>query len=228
MSRFLVLVLFVAPFARAQEVSVRSERGRFWIDCQSAPLEEVLRKVAADSPLELWLDEGLSEKRVSARVDGATLKQVLEEVFEKVKDVNYVLTFDPSNPERVTKIYAGGGGGGRLGREPTVAASEPEPEPEEPAENSPTLPPELDPEALLGSPEAQEALGALREFVEQQQNAPQNDGQSDSSEPAPPEALALDELLKNLPQFQSGQFEPRPAPVPANPVKKEKPKGSQL
>ena len=226
MSRILVLVLVVAPFARAQDVSVRSERGRFWIDCESAPLEEVLRKVAADSPMELWLDEGLSDKRVSARVAGATLKQALEEVFEKVKDVNYVLTFDPSNPERVTKIYAGGGGG-RLGREPTVAASEPEPE--EPTENSPALPPELDPEALLGSPEAQEALGALREFVEQQQNAPENDGQSDSSEAAPPEALALDELLKNLPQIQNGQFAPRPAPaVPANPVKKEKPKGSQL
>jgi hypothetical protein len=177
--------------------------------------------------MELWLDEGLSETRVSARVDGATLKQALEEVFEKVKDVNYVLAFDPSNPERVTKIYAGGGGGGRLGREPTVAASEPEgePPPEEPAEDSPALPPELDPEALLESPEAQEALGALREFVESQQNAPQNDGQSDSSDARSPEGLGLDELLKNLPELQRGSLPPGPAPAP--PVKKEKPKGSQ-
>jgi type II secretory pathway component GspD/PulD (secretin) len=213
-SRFLVLVLLVAPFARAQEVSVRSERGRFWIDCQSAPLEEVLRKVAADSPMELWLDEGLSEKRVSARVDGATLKQVLEEVFEKVKDVNYVLTFDASNPERVTKIH---GGAWRPVASPGAASNR------KSLENSPFR---ADPKRF--APEAQEALGALREFVEQQQNAPQNDGQSDSSDAAPPEALALDELLKNLPQFRSDQSAPRPAPVPANPVKKEKPKGSQL
>jgi len=84
----------------------------------------MLREIAALSPMELWLDEGLSGKRVSADVEGATLK-ALEDLFEDVDGLNYVLTFDPSNPERVTKIYAGGGGGGRLGREPTVAASGP-------------------------------------------------------------------------------------------------------
>ena len=101
---------------------MKHERGRFWVQCQSASLEEILRELAALSPMELWLDEGLSGKRVSATVEGATLKQTIEDLLEEMTDVNYVLAFDPSNPERVTKIYAGGGGGGRLGREPTVAA----------------------------------------------------------------------------------------------------------
>jgi hypothetical protein len=196
---------------------VRSEGGRFWIECRSAPLEDVLREIAAESPLELWLDEGLSGARVSASVEGATLKQALEEVFEDAKSVNYVLTFDSSNPERVTKLYAGAGGGGRLGREPTVAASEPE----EPAENA-ELPPELDPEALLDSPGAQDALGALREFFEMQR-ARQNGGEGDSSDPSSTE---LEELLENLPQFPRDAFKPGPAPDPASPAKKEKPKGS--
>ncbi|MGH9392365.1 MAG: hypothetical protein ACRD1Z_22395, partial [Vicinamibacteria bacterium] len=124
MRSLLVLAILFSSLGHGQDVSrVRRERGRFWIQCQSAPLQEVLREIAALSPMELWLDEGLSGKRVSADVEGATLKQALEDLFEDVGGVNYVLTFDPSNPERVTKIYAGGGGG-RLGREPTVAASE--------------------------------------------------------------------------------------------------------
>ncbi|MGH9392455.1 MAG: hypothetical protein ACRD1Z_22865 [Vicinamibacteria bacterium] len=221
MRRFLVVVLFACPPANAQDASrVQTERGRFWIECQSAPLEEMLREIAALSPMELWLDEGLSEKRVSARVEGATLKQALEEVFGEVKDVNYVLTFDPSNPERVLKVYAGGSGGGRLGREPTVTAFEPEPE--EPVENPADLPPELDPEALLGSPEAQDALGVLRDFFEQQK-ALQNDQDADSSDAQTTDESdlpQLQELLKNLPQFQQGTF----TPTPANPAKKEKPK----
>jgi hypothetical protein len=127
--KLLVLALFFSPLAHGQNASrVRHERGRFWIQCQSAPLDEMLREIAALSSMELWLDEGLAGKQVSATVEGATLKQALEDLFEEVADVNYVLTFDPSNPERVTKIYAGGGGGGRLGREPTVAASEPKKE----------------------------------------------------------------------------------------------------
>ncbi len=197
---------------------MRSEGGRFWIECQSAPLEEVLREIAADSPMELWLDEGLSEKRVSASLEGVTLKQALEEVFEEVKDVNYVLTFDPSNPERVTKLYAGGGGAGRLGREPTVAASEPEP-------MEPELPPELDPEALMSSPEAQEALGVLRQFFEQQES-PQDGEAADSAEAPSSELPELDELLKNLPQFSRGTF--TPGPNPSQPAKKEKPNRPQL
>lgn len=179
---------------------MRHERGRFWIECQSAPLEEMLREIAALSPMELWLDEGLSGKRVSASVEGATLKQALEDLFEEVTDVNYVFTFDPSNPERVTKVYAGGGGGGRLGREPTVAAPEP-PEPEvEPEEDVAELPPELDPEALLASPEAQEALGALRDFLDRQTARESGEEGASGEEPAGPLSPELEELLKSLPQ----------------------------
>lgn len=204
MIRLLVLVLLVGPFAFGQNLQVQIEGGRFSIQCQSAPLEEVLREIAAESPMELWLDEGLSGKRVSASIEGATLKEALEEVFEEAKDVNYVLAFDPSNPERVTKIYAGGGGGGRLGREPTVAASDPEIATTDPIENGSELPPDLEPEALLDSPEAQEALGALREFLEQRSG--EEAGSPDATSPE------LEDLIESLPE---------------SPVKKKKPEGSQ-
>jgi hypothetical protein len=216
--KLLVLAFFLPPLALAHGQDaprVRQERGRFWIQCQSAPLEETLREIAALSPMELWLDEGLSGKRVSASVEGATLKQAIEDLFEKVKDVNYVLTFDPSNPERVTKIYAGGGGGGRLGREPTVTASEPEPEPEEPQDDLDTLLQELDPEALLGSPEAQEALGALREHFEQQAAEGGSDGTLEKLSPD------LEELLKSLPELEG--VLPEATAKPAPPTKKQEP-----
>lgn len=213
MNRLPVLLLAFGSLAYGQEAKVRSEGGRFWIECHSAPLDEVLRAIAADSHMELWLDQGLSQKRVSARVEAATLKQALVAIFEEVKDVNYVLTFDASNPERVTKIYAGGDGGGRLGREPTIAASDADPEETaEILENDGELPPELDAKALLGSPEAEEALSALKDFFERQKSL-QGGEDSASTEASPPE---LEDLLQNLPQFL------------ASPPKKEKPKDPQL
>lgn len=112
--------LLIAAFAGAETPRVRHEGGRFWIHCQSASLEEILREVADLSPMELWLEKGLSEKRVTVSIERATLKQALEEIFEKAPDVNYVLSFDRANPEKVSKIYAGSGGEGRLSREPTA------------------------------------------------------------------------------------------------------------
>jgi hypothetical protein len=118
-ARALLLALLAATFAQSQAPRIRHEEGRFWVHCQSAPLEEILREIADLSPMELWLEEGLSAKRVTAKIERATLKQALEEIFDNAPGVNYVLSFDRANPERVTKIYAGSGGDGRLAREPS-------------------------------------------------------------------------------------------------------------
>jgi hypothetical protein len=131
----------------------------------------VIRELAALSPMELWLDEGLSSKRVTAKVERATLKHALEELFEKATDVNYVFAFDRSNPERVTKIYAGSGGGGRLGREPTVTLGE------EPAD--------LDSAMLDGIPEAAESPD---ELVEEESEGTD----STASEPEDPQQVLPD------------------------------------
>ncbi len=171
----------------------------------------MIREFAALSPMELWLEEGLSGKRVTASVKGATLKQALEDLFEELTDVNYVFTLDPANPERVTKIYAGGGGGGRLSREPTVAAAEVD-EPVMEAEDE--LPPELDSEALSSSPEAQEGLDALRELYEQQNEAAGED--PDAPGESSPE---LEELLESFPELQQELSE---ITQPTKPPKKEK------
>ncbi|HJS73685.1 MAG TPA: hypothetical protein VJ921_05315 [Vicinamibacteria bacterium] len=120
MARVLMASILVATLAGAQTPRVRHEGGRFWIQCESASLEEILREIADLSPMELWIEEGLSEKRVTAKVERATMKQALEEIFEKARGVNYVLSFDRTNPEKVSKIYAGSGGEGRLAREPST------------------------------------------------------------------------------------------------------------
>ncbi len=207
MARVLLVALLLGTAAHAQNPSrVRREGGRYWVECQSAPLDEMIREFAALSPLELWLDEGLSGKRVTASVKGATLKQALEDLFEELTDVNYVFTLDPANPERVTKIYAGSGGGARLGREPTVAAAEGE-EPVVEAEDQ--LPPEPD-------SEAQEGLDALRQLVEQ----PNEDG--GQAQGAPGETSSeLEELLKNFPELQR---ELSQIATPTKPAKKAKPR----
>ncbi len=207
MARVLVAALLLGTLAHAQTPRVRKERGRFWIQCQSASLDEMVRELAALSPMELWLEEGLSGKRVTASIEGATLKQALEELFEEATDVNYVFTFDPANPERVTKIYAGGGGG-RLGREPTVASAEEEepPEVQEDPQAEGEYPLELDPETLSNDPDAQEGMDALRQLFEQQQT----EGV---------ETPELEELLRGIPELQEEL--PPELVQPAKPPKKK-------
>jgi hypothetical protein len=135
---------------------VRIEKGRFWIECQNASLSEMLREMAAVVPMEIWLDEGVEDERLSLSLSGATMKTAVEKLFEDTK-LNYVLYLDPDDAERVAKIYVGSGGGGRLGREPTLSTTGPL----EPVD-------ELDPGQFLESPEAREALRDLKAFIEQQ------------------------------------------------------------
>lgn len=111
------MLLAFSLSVRASE-RVRSENGRWSIECNDASLQELLSEVAAVSQVELWLDEGLEAKKVSVSVSGVTMKQAVEKLLQNVK-VNYVLYFDSANPEQVTKIYVGGGGAGRPGREPS-------------------------------------------------------------------------------------------------------------
>jgi hypothetical protein len=189
-----VILVLLAALGGASE-RVRTEKGRWSIQCRNAPLPDVLREIAAVAPMEVWLDEGVEEERVSLDVIGVTMKAAVEKLFESSK-LNYVLYLDSTDAERVAKIYVGSGGGGRLGREPTVAGTAP-----------PEGLDELEAEQFLESPEAQEALKDLKSFLEQQKAAVEERGSAEPSDDVP---LELDELLGSIPE------------LPASPKEKEK------
>ncbi len=173
-----MLVVFAASGGASERV--RTERGRFWIECSNASLEEILREIAAVAPMELWLDEGLRDQKVSVSLSGVTMKEAVQTLFEDVK-VNYVLYLDSASPERVDKVYVGGSGAGRLGREPTIPSEPAGSPPQEPVQGNvervddSELPPDVDPDELLQSPDARKMLGELKNLLKQQNAADEND-----------------------------------------------------
>lgn len=144
--------------------------------------------------MEVWIDEGAEDERVSLSLRGVTVKAAVEKLFESSK-LNYALTADPADADKVAKIYVGSGGGVRLA--PSVETEE-----------------ELDPEQFLESPEAQDALRALKRFLEQQKDAVATSEGAESIEGVPSE---LEELLDSIPEL------PVP-PEPATPREKDGPK----
>jgi hypothetical protein len=214
-----ILVLLLLPASVFASGRVRSENGRFSIECADASLSEILREIAAVTPMELWLDEGLADRKVSVSVAGVTMKQAVERLFRDVK-VNYVLYLDAANPEKVAKVYVGGSGGGRFGREPTVSSGDGA---GTDVDAPPLPPPALDPESLLQSPEARGVLDELKNFLDQRDAAgesgldpsetepgadPQEAGSADG-DPYPGLPKDLRELMKTLPPPADGSESPK-------------------
>jgi type II secretory pathway component GspD/PulD (secretin) len=188
----LILALCHAVVGASERV--RTENERLSIECRDASLTGILREIAAVVPMEVWIDEGAEDERVSLSLRGVTVKAAVEKLFESSK-LNYALTADPADADKVAKIYVGSGGGVRLA--PSVETEE-----------------ELDPEQFLESPEAQDALRALKRFLEQQKDAVATSEGAESIEGVPSE---LEELLDSIPEL------PVP-PEPATPWEKDGPK----
>jgi hypothetical protein len=193
------LILALCAAVVGANERVRTDNGRLWIECRDASLSEVLREIAAVVPMEVWLDEGAGDERVSLSLAGVTMKTAVEKLFESSK-LNYALTLDPADADKIARIYVGRGGG-----EGPAAPAEPEEDP--------------DPEQFLESPEAQDALRDLKSFLEQQKTAVETSENAGSSVGLPSE---LEELLDSIP------VPPTSPPPPEPPKAKEKEKPPQL
>jgi hypothetical protein len=228
----LIPVLFLGLVAQVGQASeLRSELGRYWIEFDSVSLEKVLREVAAISPMELWLDGSVSEKRVSVRVEGLSLRQALSKLLES-SGSNFVLYFDPTDGEKVVKLYAGTSDAGRLAPTPTVdTVAGPSAD-----ETSPQMHPELadwifhlHPDDAAASVE--DDGEALRDFLqlladerglEDPVDASEPEDNEETTDEAAPEAIptALSDFLSAMPQLPAKPHDPTKAPRenPPNPL----------
>jgi hypothetical protein len=175
---------------------VRTENGRLSIECRDASLAEVLREIASVVPMEVWLDEGAEDERVTLSLRGVTVKAAVEKLFESSR-LNYGLTLDPADADKVARIYVGSGGGVRL---------------------APPVEPEaaLDAEEFLESPEAREALMELKSFLEEQKTASETPENAESGEAFPSEIEELLDAILDLPasSVPAEQTAPREEPDP--------------
>ena len=186
---FVISAIAVAPLFAAGPVEVRRDGHKLWIQCESTVLEDVLQKVAEVVPMELWLEDDIKSTLLSADIEGEDMRDAFEELMENAP-VNYVLYFDAQEPQRVTKLYVGGGSA-KVAQQPSREAPEPEPPPIPDIDA-------LDIEELLMSPETAQLLEALREVFEQQGL------DIEMGDPDDPNSLSSlpEELQKLLPTLQ--------------------------
>lgn len=114
-----LLVTFAPPKADAQSTSVSYQGGLITIRCSNATLEQVFEQIKSETGLELFLEDPIKSKRLTADIEAQPINQALERLLAGA-GVNYAMMFDREDWQRVDKIFIGEGGG-------AVASSQPAP-----------------------------------------------------------------------------------------------------
>ncbi len=114
-----ILAPFAAPSAHSQSTSVSYNGGLITIRCSDATLEQVFEQIKSETGLELFLEDPVKSKRLTADIEAQPVNQALERLLAGA-GVNYAMMFDREDWQRVDKIFIGEGGG-------AVASSQPAP-----------------------------------------------------------------------------------------------------
>jgi hypothetical protein len=103
--------------AEAQSLTVSYQDNLITVRCNNAALGEVFEEISQATGLELFLEDGVKAKRLTADIRGEPLYHAMERLLAGV-GVNYAMMLDQDDWQRVAKIFIGEGG------EP-VASSQP-------------------------------------------------------------------------------------------------------
>ena len=123
-----ILASFTAPNAHSQSTSVSYRGGLITIRCSNATLEQVFEQIKSETGLELFLEDPVKSKRLTADIVAQPVNQALERLLAGA-GVNYAMLYDSEDWQRVDKIFVGEGGG-------AVASSQPAPQSKEYATGS--------------------------------------------------------------------------------------------
>ncbi len=114
-----ILASFTVPNAHSQSTSVSYQGGLITIRCSNATLEQVFEQIKSETGLELFLEDPIKSKRLTADLEAQPVNQALERLLAGA-GVNYAMMYDREDWQRVDKIFIGEGGG-------AVASSQPAP-----------------------------------------------------------------------------------------------------
>ncbi len=104
-----LLVSLTAPNAHSQTTSVSFQGGLITIRCSDATLEQVFEQIRSETGLELFLEDPVKSKRLTADIEAQPVNQALERLLAGV-GVNYAMLYDSEDWQRVDKIFVGEGG----------------------------------------------------------------------------------------------------------------------
>ncbi len=111
-----VLAILTAE-AGAQSLSVSYQDNLITIRCDNAALVQVFERIKSATGMELFLEEPIKNKRLTADIEAQPLNLAVERLLAGV-GVNYAMMYDQEDWRQVTKLFIGAGGG-------PVASSQP-------------------------------------------------------------------------------------------------------
>lgn len=119
-------LVFTHVVSSEAQVSVSFADGKLTIQCSNASLSDVFAQIETQSGVELTIEDSVKSKRVTADLVDEPLQRAIQRLLDGV-GVNYIVLMDPSNWERVNKIFVGAGGGGTSSPGPARSAPPPAP-----------------------------------------------------------------------------------------------------
>ena len=116
----LVVVLFLATAsAQAQSLSVSYRDNLITIRCDNASLGQVFEQIHAATGLELFLEDQVKNRQLTANIDSQPLGLAVERLLAGV-GVNYAMMYDQQDWQQVAKIFIGEGGGPLASSQPAA------------------------------------------------------------------------------------------------------------
>jgi len=112
-SKWIVLVCLMVPatlYGSGQE-EVSFENDLLTVRCVQTPLAQVFEQIKSATGMELILEDDVKTKRLTADIEALPAHSAIERLLEGV-GVNYAMSFDVQNWQRVSMIFIGAGGGG--------------------------------------------------------------------------------------------------------------------
>jgi len=97
------------PTAASAQTTVSYESGLLTIRCSDAPLSQVFEQIRASTGLQLILEDAVKSRRLTADIEKQPFALAIERLLEG-SGVNYAMSFDLQDWQKVAKIFIGGGG----------------------------------------------------------------------------------------------------------------------
>jgi len=112
-SKWIVAICLMVPAAAygSGQEEVSFENDLLTVRCVQAPLDQVFEQIKAATGMELILEDEVKTKRLTADIEALPAHSAIERLLEGV-GVNYAMSFDIQNWQRVSMIFIGAGGGG--------------------------------------------------------------------------------------------------------------------
>jgi hypothetical protein len=134
-SALVVFLAIATGSAQAQSLSISYRGNLLTIRCENAALGQVFEQIQSATGMELFLEDPVKSRRITADIDSQPLNLAVERLLAGV-GVNYAMMYDPEDWQQVAKLFIGEGGGPLASSQPAGAGTARRPVRAEPIEDN--------------------------------------------------------------------------------------------